>query len=143
MAPTDMPEAIRSYCRRTNQTVPASEGAVIRTALESLALQYRRVLEWLESLIGRRIETIHIVGGGANNKQLCQFAANACQRRVITGPVEATAIGNVLTQAIADRAIGSISEAREVVARSFNVDTYEPQNTAAWQEAYERFLQLA
>lgn len=142
LAPTDMPEAIRAFCRRTGQTVPDSEGAVIRCALESVALQYRRVLGWLEELIGRRIETIHIVGGGVQNRQLCQAAADACHRPVITGPVEATAIGNILTQAITAGAIGSISQAREVVRRSFNVDRYEPRDSGAWNAAYARFAAL-
>ena len=87
------------FLPRTGQTAPENEGAVIRCALESLALQYRRVLGWLEELIGGRIETIHIVGGGTQNRQLCQMAADACQRRVVAGPVEATAIGNVMMQA--------------------------------------------
>ncbi len=112
LAPADMPEAIRTYCRRTNQTVPENEGAVIRCALESLALQYRRVLGWLEDLIGGQIETVHIVGGGTQNRQLCQMAADACQRRVVAGPVEATAIGNLMMQAIAAGEIGSIAQAR-------------------------------
>src|SRR5262249_29701519 len=119
LAPHDMPEAIRAYCKRTSQTVPDGEGAVIRCALESLALQYRRSLESLESLIDGRIETIHIVGGGTQNRQLCQMTANACQRRVLAGPVEATAIGNALMQAVAAGEIGSIAQAREVVRTSF------------------------
>ena len=111
LAPADMPEAIRAFCRRTGQAVPENEGAVIRCALESLALQYRRVLGWLEGLIGGRIETMHIVGGGTQNRQLCQMAADACQRRVVAGPVEATAIGNLMMQAIAAGEVGSIAEA--------------------------------
>ena len=142
-APPDMPEAIRAFCRRTGQTVPANEGAVIRCALESLALQYRRVLGWLEELIGGRIETIHIVGGGTQNRQLCQMAADACQRRVVAGPVEATAIGNLMMQAIAAGEVGSIAQAREVIRPSFPVEEYQPQNAAAWDEAYERFLKIA
>lgn len=143
LAPTDMPEAIRSFCRKSGQTVPATEGEVIRCALESLALQYRRVLSWLEELTGRRIETIHIVGGGAQNRQLCQAAADACHRPVVAGPVEATAIGNVLTQAITAGAIGSISQAREIVRQSFNVERYEPRDSAAWDAAYEKFVSVA
>jgi rhamnulokinase len=142
LAPADMPQAIRSICQRTKQTVPADEGAVIRCALESLALQYRRTLESLEGLIGGRIGTIHIVGGGAQNRQLCQMTADACQRRVVAGPVEATAIGNALMQAVAAGEIGSIAQAREVVRRSFPVEEYQPQNTAAWQEAFGRFLAI-
>ncbi|MEX2112164.1 MAG: rhamnulokinase family protein [Pirellulales bacterium] len=142
LAPADMPAAIRQACRRAGQPVPADEGAVIRCALESLALRYRVVLAWLEQLVGGRIETIHVVGGGAQNKQLCQATADACQRTVLAGPVEATAIGNVLVQAIAAGDIASMSQAREIVRNSFAVQRYEPQNAAAWDEAFARFRQL-
>lgn len=142
LAPPDMAEAIRSYCQRTGQPVPESEGAVIRCALEGLALKYRQVLGWLEQLVGGRIETIHIVGGGTQNHQLCQMAADACGRRVVAGPVEATAIGNLMMQSVAAGDVGSIAEAREVIRRSFSVETYAPTNGAAWDEVYERFLKL-
>jgi rhamnulokinase len=139
LAPANMPEAIRDYCRQTSQHVPESEGEVIRCALESLALKYRRVLGWLEELTGGRIATIHIVGGGAQNRQLCQMAADACNRRVVAGPVEATAIGNLMMQAIAAGEVGSIAQAREVIRRSFSVETYEPRDVTEWDEAYVRF----
>lgn len=142
MAPADMPEAIRSLCRNSNQPVPEDEGAVIRCALEGLALKYRQVLGWLEELVGGRIDTVHIVGGGTQNRQLCQMTADACGRTVIAGPVEATAIGNLMTQAVADGAIGSIAEAREVIRNSFDVHHYEPSNTTAWDEAFDRFVKL-
>ncbi|HEV7223084.1 MAG TPA: rhamnulokinase family protein [Pirellulales bacterium] len=140
--PGDLPEAIRAYCLRTGQIAPADEGAVVRAALEGVALKSRWVLEGLERLVGGRLETIHIVGGGAHNRQLCQATSDACQRRVVVGPVEATAIGNCMMQALAGGAVGSIAEAREVVRRSFPVAEYEPQNAAAWEEAYGRFLPL-
>jgi rhamnulokinase len=127
VAPKDMPAAIRELCRQTNQPVPESEGAVIRCALESLALRYRKVLEMLEELTGKRLDTIHIVGGGSANKLLCQMAANACERRIVAGPVEATAIGNVMLQAVSDGAVGSIAQAREVIRDSFEVEQYLPQ----------------
>jgi len=135
LAPADMPEAIRDFCRRTGQTPPADDAAVIRCALEGLALKYRQVLGWLEQLTGGRIETIHIVGGGALNRRLCQFAADACGRRVVAGPVEATAIGNVMMQAIADGVVADIGQARDVIRRSFAVEEYHPRDTAAWDEA--------
>jgi rhamnulokinase len=140
LSPTDMPAAIREFCRRTHQTVPADEGAVIRCALESVAMQYRRVLGWLEELISGRIETIHIVGGGANNRQLCQMAADACNRRVLAGPTEATAIGNIAMQAIAAGEVASIAEARDVIRRSFSVEEYLPNNSTAWSDAYPQYL---
>ena len=122
--------------------VPDSEGAVIRTALESLALRYRMVLAWLEELTGGRIETIHIVGGGTQNRLLNQMAADATGRRVVTGPAEATAIGNLMMQAVAAGDVDSILQAREVIRASFDVQEYTPENTAPWDEAYGRFLKL-
>ena len=142
LAPTDMPEAIRQFCRNTGQTVPDDEGAVLRCALESIAMKFRHVLGMCEELAGGRIETIHIVGGGTQNRQLCQAAADACARRVVAGPVEATATGNLMMQAVAAGDVGSIAQAREVIRNSFAVEEYEPQNTAAWDEAYEKFLEV-
>jgi rhamnulokinase len=142
LAPANMPQTIRDYCAQTGQPVPASEGEVIRCALESLALKYRQVLGWLEELTGGYISTIHIVGGGAQNRQLCQMAADACNRRVIAGPVEATAIGNLMMQTIAAGEVGSISQAREIIRRSFSVETYEPRNPTDWDLAYSRFTSL-
>jgi rhamnulokinase len=142
MAPENMPEAIRSFCQRTGQAVPSDEGAILRCALDSLAMKFRHVLGMCEDLAGGRIETIHIVGGGTQNRLLCQAAADASGRHVVAGPIEATAIGNLMVQAIAAGDIGSIAEARDVVRRSFEVDEYEPKNTAAWDEAYKRFLKV-
>jgi rhamnulokinase len=143
LAPANMPETIREYCCETGQHVPENEGEVIRCALESIALKYRQVLGWLEELTGAALKTIHIVGGGTQNRQLCQMAADACGRRVVAGPVEATAIGNLMMQAIASGEVGSIVEAREVIRRSFSVETYEPRNTGPWDEAQGRFLAIA
>jgi rhamnulokinase len=140
--PGDMPQAIREYCRRTGQHVPESVGAVVRAALEGVALKSRWVLAGLEELVGGRIETVHIVGGGTQNKLLCQLTADACGRRALAGPVEATAIGNVLAQLMATGAIGSMAEARQVAARWFPLAVYTPTGGAAWDEAYGRFLKL-
>ena len=133
---------MRDYCTRTGQTAPASDGAVIRAALESLALRYRMVLGFLEELIGGRIDIIHIVGGGTQNKLLCQMAADATNRRVLAGPVEATALGNLAMQAIASGAIGSIAQARDIIRASFDVQEYRPRQPQAWDEAFERFERL-
>jgi rhamnulokinase len=122
--------------------VPESEGAVIRAALESLALRYRMVLGWLEQLVERRLETIHIVGGGAQNRELCQMAADATGRRVVAGPAEATAIGNVMLQAVAAGDVADIAQAREIIQQSFAVETYTPQRTSSWDDAYGRFEKL-
>ena len=139
-APGDMPEAIRAFCRKTGQAVPETKGAVLRCALESIAMKFRQVLGMCEELAGGRLETIHIVGGGTKNRQLCQAAADACGRRVVAGPVEATAIGNAMMQAVAAGDVSSIAEAREIIRRSFPVEEYEPKNTVAWDGAYQRFL---
>ncbi|MGE3805050.1 MAG: rhamnulokinase family protein [Gemmataceae bacterium] len=140
--PASMPAALADYCKKTGQPVPQEPGAVIRCALESLALRYRWVKERLEELSGNKIEVIHIVGGGCQNELLCQLAADACSCVVQAGPVEATAIGNVLVQAMGLGLIDSLADGREVVRRSFEVKTYEPRNADQWAGPYERFLRL-
>ena len=142
LSPDDMPTAIQNFCRATNQPVPESEGQLIRCCLESLALKYRVVLGWMEELTGVPIEVIHIVGGGTKNELLNQFTANACGRPVVTGPVEATALGNVLVQARTSGEIGSLSDIREVVRRSSELKHYEPTNASDWQAANARFTEL-
>jgi rhamnulokinase len=138
--PASMPAAIAEFCRRTGQPEPVGPGACVRCALESLALRYRWVLERLEELLGRRLEAIHVVGGGSQNVLLCKLTADACNRPVYAGPVEATAIGNVLVQALGLGLLGSLAEVREVVRRSFEVRVYTPQHPENWQEPYHRFL---
>ena len=142
LAPPDMPQAIVDYCRQTDQPPPDNEGQIIRAALESLALRYRQVLAWLEQLTGGHIKTIHIVGGGTQNKLLCQMTADACQRAVVAGPIEATAIGNLMMQAVAAGEVASIAEARELVRNSFPVEQFEPQDNEDWDAAFARFEQL-
>ena len=142
VAPDNMPAAIADFCTKAGQTAPATDGAIIRCALESLALRYRMVLGYLEELIGGRMETIHIVGGGAQNRLLCQMTADATGRRVVAGPVEATAIGNLMVQAVACGAIKDIAQSREIIRTSFEVQEYRPKQTAMWDEAYERFEPL-
>lgn len=142
LAPGDMPARIRDFCTRTGQTPPGSIGAFVRCALESLALKYRWVVEKLEELTGHPITVIHIVGGGTQNRLLNQFTADATGRPVVTGPVEATAIGNILMQMLAVGQINSLSEGRDLVRRSFPVGTYQPEQPGAWSQAYQRFLKL-
>jgi len=143
VAPKNMPTALADFCRNTNQPAPESEGAVIRCALESLALRYRMVLGWLEQLTGGTIETIHIVGGGTQNRQLCQMTADACKRFVVAGPVEATAIGNLMVQAMASGDVESVAAARQIVRNSFDMHEYTPQDSDAWDEAFSRFEAIA
>ena len=143
LSPGDMPERIRNFCRETGQPIPETKGAVVRCALESLALKYRWGLERLEEILGRRLNVIHIIGGGCQNKLLCQLAADATGRQIVAGPVEATAIGNIMMQALTTGYVGSIDEARELIGRSFDVVNYEPENVSGWDHAYDRYLEIA
>jgi rhamnulokinase len=140
--PPDMPRAMQGFCRETGQVVPKTKGELVRCAYESLALQYRQALGWLEELTGERIEALHIVGGGSQNRLLNQFTADACQRPVLAGPVEATIMGNLLAQAWAAGEIDSLSEMRKVVRSSSLITTYEPTDANVWDEAASRFEQL-
>ncbi|MBN1876552.1 MAG: rhamnulokinase [Anaerolineae bacterium] len=142
LAPGDMSRRLQEFCAQTGQAVPESKGAILRTALESLALEYRWVAERLDELTGKHLETIHIIGGGAKNELLDQFAADATGRAVVAGPIEATALGNVLVQAVALGHIGSIAAGREVIKNSFALKTFEPRDPAAWDEAYQRYLKI-
>lgn len=140
--PGDLPAAIRAGCRTQGEPEPRDDGEVIRCCLESLALKHRWVVEGLEQVTGRAIETLRVVGGGSRNRLLCRLLADACGRRVVAGPVEATALGNVLVQAIATGHLPDLAAAREVVARSDRREVYEPDPSAAWDAAYARFLTL-
>ena len=138
----DMVEAINSYAERTGQRLPSDQGQMVRCVLESLALKYRHVLEMLNRMRGKPIKTLHIVGGGVRNQLLCQFTANALGIPVIAGPVESTAIGNIMVQAVAKGVLGSIDEGRELIGKSFELQYYEPRDQDMWQEAYGRFCEL-
>jgi rhamnulokinase len=143
--PPDMTLAIQEFCRDTGQPVPSTEGMLVRCALESLALKYQSVLECLEHVGGKRVEVIHIVGGGSRNTLLNQFTADACDRPVVAGPVEATVFGNVLLQARACGEIGSLAELRAVVRNSTEVRALEPNpnQVGAWQDARARFSEMS
>jgi sugar (pentulose or hexulose) kinase len=138
--PGDMPTRIRQACQETGQQVPESPGQIVRCALESLALKYRHVLATLERLIARTVEVVHIVGGGVQNELLNQFTASATEKPVLAGPVEATAAGNVMVQALAQRRVASLDELRQIVAASSEPKRYEPRDGDAWREAYQRFV---
>jgi rhamnulokinase len=142
LAPGDMPAAIRAFCRRTGQPEPDSVGAVIRCALESLALKYRIALGDLETLAGRRLEAIRVVGGGCQNRLLNRFTADACQRPVVAGPVEATALGNVMLQAVATGVLRDVAEGRCAVAASVTRETVDPGPPGPWNDASARFRKL-
>ena len=140
--PPDMPRAIQAYCRETKQPVPRTEGELVRCARESLALMYREVLGALEELTGNRIEVIHIVGGGSKDGLLNQMTADACQRPVLAGPVEATAMGNLMTQVRASGGVRSLEEMRDAIRRSCQVKRFQPGPARDWEAAAEQFATL-
>jgi rhamnulokinase len=140
--PDNMLQKIVDFCRETNQPAPTTPGEFVRCVLESLALLYRQTLDQIEEVTGRKLTTLHIVGGGSKNQLLNQLSANATGRVVVAGPVECTAIGNVLIQAIAMGQLSSLAAARQVVRNSFPTIRYEPQNSELWEEAYKRFREL-
>jgi rhamnulokinase len=136
--PGDMPSRLQAFCRRTGQPVPETKGEIVRCALDSLALKYRHVLATLEGILRGRLDPLHVVGGGARNRLLCQLAADATGRTVVAGPAEATAAGNVAMQAMALGHLGSLAEARDLVRRSFEIVAYDPRPGAAVDDAYAR-----
>jgi rhamnulokinase len=141
LKPDDMFAALQDYCRRSGQPEPRSVGEVVRCCLESLALRYRWALAALEELVGYDLEVIRIVGGGSQNKLLCQLTADACGRQVVAGPVEATALGNILVQAVATGHVADISAGRRAAA-SVELSTFSPAGMAGWDAAYARFVDL-
>ena len=137
LRPGDIPAQVRIACRETGQPEPTDPGQLIRVILESLALKYRVVLRQLEAATGARVDVIHTVGGGAQNQLLCQMTADATGRALLAGPVEATAIGNLMIQAIALGELGSLRDARAVIRNSFPVEEHEPGSD--WAEPAARF----
>ncbi len=140
--PGDQPRRIAEFCRRTGQYVPETKGEIIRCIFDSLAMKYRYVVKGIEEIRGTSVPSINIVGGGTKEAPLCQLAANACGKPVYAGPVEATAIGNLMVQAMAMGEVKDLSEAREVVRRSFEIKCYEPHDTDKFDAAYDRFLSI-
>jgi rhamnulokinase len=138
--PGDIPSMVEKFCAQTGQPPPAEAGTLVRVLLESLALKYASVLEALESVTGRSVRKLHVVGGGVQNALLCQMTADATGRLLLAGPAEATAIGNLVVQAMALGEVRSLDEARELVTRSFAFRQYEPRTD--WSVARERFRAL-
>ncbi len=139
LAPSDMPERIRAYCRATGQPEPETVGPVMRAVYESLALKYRWVLERLIALADKPVDRLHIIGGGGRNHLLCQMTANAINRQVVAGPYEATALGNAVAQLIALGVLDSVAQAREILSRTIETMSFEPAHTSADDAAYDRF----
>jgi rhamnulokinase len=139
LRPGDMPARIAMLSAENGNPLPAEPGTIARCVFESLALKYRWTIEQLEQVSGLKVRAIHIVGGGSRNRLLCQMTADACNRPVLAGPVEATAIGNLLVQAMALGLLESVGEGRELVRHSAAIETYEPRSTEGWEGAWQRF----
>ena len=141
IAPGDMPTRIQDYCERTGQGRPESHAQILRAAYEGLALLYAHVYDSLEALTGRTLDTLRIVGGGCKDTLLDQLAANATGRKVVTGPTEATATGNLIVQMLAMGDIKSLAEGREIIRNSFAGETREfiPMDAEAWQSSLEKW----
>lgn len=140
--PGNMPRRIQEYCEKTGQYVPQTKGEIVRCIFDSLALCYRHTIEMMDEVTGKKTPFINIVGGGTKEEPLCKFTADACARPVYTGPVEATALGNIAIQAIANGEIKNVKEARQVIANSFEIKYFEPKDTTMWDEGYAKFLKL-
>ena len=141
LRPIDMLAAIDQFCIKTHQPLPNSAGGYVRTILESLAFKYRVVLHNLEELIGRRIDQIRVIGGGSKNRLLNQMTADATGKRVLAGPVEATALGNAAIQILATGGATSLKEVRNLIERSYPVEVFQPLDTAKWDRHADRFEQ--
>lgn len=140
--PADMEKAICRYCADTHQPMPETRGQVVRCIFESLALRYRQVLESLSSLSPFPIETLYVIGGGSRNELLNRFTANAIGIPVVAGPAEATAIGNIMVQAMAAGEAADIPSMRQLVRKSVPLVTYQPQDTDSWDIAYKHFKNI-
>ena len=140
--PPSMLEAINAFCERNGQEKPENDAQVIRLIFESLALRYRQVLEDLDRIATHPIERLHIIGGGSKNRLLNQLTANAIGRKVIAGPSEATAIGNVMIQAMAAGVVSSLQEMRSIIHASVETEEFAPELVAEWEEAYQKFVTL-
>lgn len=140
--PDNMENALKEYCRKSGQAVPETRGQIVRCIFDSLALRYREVIDALRILAPVRIEVLHIIGGGSCNAMLNQFTANAVGIPVIAGPAEATSVGNVIVQAIADGYASNLSAMRKIISESIDTTLYEPQQKDLWEEAYRRYCQI-
>lgn len=142
LQPGDHPQHIRDICQQTNQPVPETPGAMVRSVLESLALAYREVLELVTAVAHKPVSVLHIVGGGTQNHLLNQLTASATGLPVVTGPIEATVIGNALVQLITLGEIADLSQARQIVAEMDELKRYEPKETAVWDDVYGRYREI-
>ena len=134
-----MPEKIREYCKRTGQTVPENDGALVRCIYESLAMKYKFALRGISENTGKEFEVLHLLGGGTKDPLLCQMTADSLGIPVVAGPAEATAIGNIMLQLIALGDIKDVDDGREIIRAQESVKQYNPQNTDEWEKAYQSF----
>ena len=140
--PASMVEAINEYCRRTNQPEPVGYAQTCRCIFDSLALRYRQVITWLKEFADFDIDVLHIIGGGSKNEYLDQFTANSCGVKVLAGPQEGTAIGNIMLQAKAAGLVDDIWQMRAIIANSIELKAFEPQDKEIWDAAYEKYLEI-
>lgn len=138
----NMPERIREYCRRTGQHVPESPGEIVRCIDESLAMRYHQAALEVEGCTHQAYPVLHMIGGGIQSQLLCQLTANACQKKVIAGPVEATVIGNIALQLLASGTIEDIQTVRKVIMESEPVAVYEPKDSDEWNRMYRRWEEI-
>ncbi|MBQ7296233.1 MAG: rhamnulokinase [Clostridia bacterium] len=138
----NLPDKIRAFCKNTDQPVPETIGQLVRCIYESLALKYRLALEQIAECTGKKFGVLHLMGGGTKDGFLCELAAQSLGIPVIAGPIEATALGNIMLQLIALGKIESIEKGREIIAETEKVKIFEAQHTACWDEAYERFCKI-
>lgn len=134
--------AIQNFCKKTGQNIPKTNGEIIRTIQESLACEYSVAINELERIRGKQFNIINMIGGGIQDTAICQYTANFTGLPVKAGPIEATAVGNIIIQAIASGSISSIKEAKRLISNSFEVKLYKPQETKEWKDTYTRFLKL-
>ncbi len=142
LSPGDIPQRIIDFCHRTGQTIPNSHAQVFRIIYESLALKCRESIEQIAQCTGKKYDTIHIIGGGTKAAILCQMIADATDKTVIAGPVEASALGNIAIQLMTSGAIANLKEARQIIKQSAEPTTYYPNNNTAWQHAYQQYLSI-
>lgn len=138
----NIPRRIREFCQRTGQEIPETVGEIVRCIDESLAMKYRYVKEEIQECTGKTYETLYMVGGGTQSRLLCECTANACGCTVSAGPIEATVLGNIALQLLAQKEISTLEEARQIIARSQEIRQFEPENERDWDEAYERFQKV-
>ena len=141
-SPKNMPQKIRDYCERTGQGIPQTDGALVRCIYESLAMKYRYAIRQIEENTGKKFDVLHLLGGGTKDSFLCQMTADSLDMPVIAGPTEATALGNIILQFIALGDIADVDAGREIIKAQENLKEYKPVNSAEFEEAYQKFLNV-